>query len=190
MFQGIIRHRGRVLKRPPGKLIVAARPALTTRPGSSIAVNGVCLSVVKKNSGWIEFDLGHETLQKTTLGNLRLGSLVNLEPPLRLGDGLDGHIVLGHVDGVGQIAGRRPQGNSVIFTISYPKNLARWITSKGSIALDGVSLTINEVLPKGKKLTVCLIPETLKRTTLISKMPGDLINIEADYLAKIINKRA
>ncbi len=183
---------GRVLNLKDRVLEIAPGRALKTRPGSSVAVNGVCLTVVRRRAGRLIFDLGQETLEKTDLGRLKKGGLVNLETPLRLADGIDGHIVLGHVDAVGRIARRKRMGNSLILTIAIDAGLAGLIVPKGSLAVEGVSLTINEVRSAGQKIkfSVCLIPETLRRTNLGAKRPGDPVNIETDYIAKLfLNKR-
>ena len=183
---------GRVLNLKDRVLEIAPGRALITRPCSSVAVNGVCLTGVRRRAGRLIFDLGQETLEKTDLGRLKKGGLVNLETPLRLADGIDGHIVLGHVDAVGRIARRKRMGNSLILTIAIDAGLAGLIVPKGSLAVEGVSLTINEVRSAGQKIkfSVCLIPETLRRTNLGAKRPGDPGNIETDYIAKLfLNKR-
>jgi riboflavin synthase len=150
--------------------------------GGSIAVDGVCLTVVARRRRRLEADLGPETLARTTLGERRTGDRVHLERPLRLGDPLGGHLVAGHVDGVARVEHVRPRGEAVELTLSAPAGLSAYLAPKGSVAIDGVSLTVNGVA--GRSFSVMLIPHTLAVTKLGRLRPGDKVNIETDLLAK------
>jgi riboflavin synthase len=152
--------------------------------GASIACAGVCLTAVETGDGWFAVDVSGETLAKTTLGDWREGTRINLERALRLGDELGGHLVSGHVDGVGRVAGRRPEGESVRLSFGAPTGLARFIASKGSVAVDGVSLTVNEV--EGATFGVNVIPHTLAETTLGGLEEGAAVNLEIDLLARYV----
>jgi riboflavin synthase len=152
--------------------------------GASIACSGVCLTVIDKGPGWFAAQASAETLSCTTLGDWRPGTLVNLERALRLGDELGGHLVSGHVDGVGRVAAIAPEGASRRFVFEAPPPLARFIASKGSIAVDGVSLTVNEV--DEVRFGVNIIPHTLSVTTLGRAGPGDRVNLEIDLLARYV----
>ncbi|QEX16766.1 riboflavin synthase subunit alpha [Hypericibacter terrae] len=188
MFTGIITDLGKVRERAPGavtKLVIETRyDTAAIDLGASVACNGVCLSVVEKGPGWLAFEASNETLDVTTLGGWQVGTKVNLERALRLGDELGGHLVSGHVDGVGTIKSVRQDGGSVRLTISAPKALARFIAPKGSIAMDGVSLTVNEVA--GVDFGVNLIPITLDATNLGSAHEGDRVNLEIDMMARYL----
>jgi riboflavin synthase len=150
--------------------------------GASMAVNGACLTIVSRRARRFEADLGPETLACTTLGGLKTGDRVHLERPLRLGDMLGGHLVTGHVDGVGKVESARKQGDTLTLRLSAPESIALFMVKKGSIALDGVSLTINQV--EGCSVEVCLIPHTLSVTLLDGLRTGDRVNMEADMIAK------
>jgi riboflavin synthase len=154
--------------------------------GESVAVNGACLTVVGRDTESFGFEVGPETLLKTNLGTLRPGDRVNLERSLRVGDRLGGHFVQGHIDGVGTIAERRHQGEFEIYRFRCPTELTRLMVPKGSIAVDGVSLTLVDV--GSDFFTIMLIPHTLANTTLGLKKPGDSVNLEADMLAKHVAK--
>jgi riboflavin synthase len=163
----------------------ASTDALT--PGESVAVNGVCLTVAGLINGTFTADVMGETLERTTLGALRAGDPVNLERSLRLADRLGGHLVQGHVDATGTILSRSPSAHWDQVRISLPAAVSRYVVHKGSIAVDGVSLTVSALAPPGDDdawFEVCLIPETLKHTTLGARQPGDPVNLEADVLAK------
>jgi riboflavin synthase len=151
--------------------------------GASIAVDGVCLTAVDLAPGRFTADVSAETLDKTTLGERRTGDRVNLERPMALGDRLGGHLVLGHVDGVGQMTGKQPVGEGVRVELRLPAGTAPLVVYKGSIALDGISLTVNEVLDPDR-IALFLIPETLRATTWGIKQPGARVNVEADILGK------
>jgi riboflavin synthase len=155
--------------------------------GASIACSGICLTVVDKGGSqdrWFAVTASGETLSKTTIGDWKAGDTVNLERPLRLGDELGGHIVAGHVDGVTELAGMVPEGESMRMHFTAPVPFARFIASKGSVALDGVSLTVNEV--EGPRFGVNIIPHTLKVTTLGRLKPGMTVNLEVDLMARYV----
>jgi riboflavin synthase len=156
--------------------------------GASIAVSGVCLTVVARRGRRFEADLGPETLALTTLGSLGAGDRVHLERSLRMGDELGGHLVSGHVDGVGRIVGRRPEGDALTLRIAAPEVVAPLLARKGSVTVDGVSLTINEVA--GKVFSVTLIPHTLAVTCLGERRRSDRVNIEADLIARHVARLA
>jgi riboflavin synthase len=150
--------------------------------GDSVAVDGACLTVVSFIRGAFLADLSEETVTRTTLGRLRTGEKVNLERAMRLSDRIGGHLVSGHVDGIGQFAGRLPTGNSTTYTFKPPVDVLPYIAEKGSIAVAGISLTVSRVVSNGFEAAV--IPHTEKNTTLAALKPGDAVNIEADMLAK------
>jgi len=154
--------------------------------GDSIAVNGCCLTVAELGDGTWTADLMQETLDKTSLAGVAPGDRVNLERAMTLQDRLGGHIVQGHVDGVGEIVSRQPSEHWDVVEISLPPHLARYLVDKGSITVDGVSLTVVSAGPA--TFTVSLIPETLARTTLGTRRPGDRVNLEADVIAKHVEK--
>ena len=154
--------------------------------GASIAVDGVCLTVVARGPGRFSADLGPETLARTTLGARRVGDRVHLERPLAMGGALGGHIVAGHVDGVGRIADARPRGDSRELDLIVPDELARYLIPKGSITVDGVSLTINTVV--GSRFGVTLVPHTVAVTLLGKRPVGAEVNIEADLIAKHVDR--
>src|SRR5215471_20555785 len=159
--------------------------------GASIACSGVCMTVVDKgNSGdrWFAVTASGETLSKTTLGDWKIGDAVNLERPMRVGDEFGGHIVTGHVDGTAELTRLTPEGESTRMTFQVPQNLARYVVSKGSVALDGVSLTVNEV--DGSRFGVNIIPHTLKVTTFGRARTGTAVNLEVDLLARYVARLA
>ncbi|MDX2223267.1 MAG: riboflavin synthase [Rhodospirillaceae bacterium] len=164
--------------------IATAFDAATVAIGASIACNGCCLTVVEKGAGWFAADVSNETLSKTTLGGWRAGTPVNLERALKVGDELGGHIVSGHVDGVGVVSGMADDGQSRRFTVEVSASLAPFIAAKGSVALDGVSLTVNEVA--GRRFGVNVIPHTRAVTTFGSLNAGDRVNVEIDVLARYV----
>jgi riboflavin synthase len=186
MFTGLISHTGRVEK-TGARLSVATPLAGELERGDSIAVNGVCLTAVAIDGGAFEADVMEETLQRTSLGALDAGATVNLERPLRIGDRLDGHFVQGHVDGVGTIESIEEREHSRLVRVSAPPEILRYIVEKGSIAVDGVSLTVVSVDDSG--FAISLIPETLERTTLGDAREGTSVNLEADILAKYAVKQ-
>jgi riboflavin synthase len=187
MFTGIIEAIGTVrecTRKPGGAWVhIGAGPLVEgLRVGDSIAVDGACLTVTAVKGDGFTSDLSAETLDRTTLGRLRAGSRVNLERPLRLGDRLGGHLVTGHVDAIGEIAGRTLQGDGEFWRFRFPQDLAPLLVMKGSIAVDGISLTVAEL--SRDTFGVALIPHTLHHTTLGGKRVGDLVNLEADLLGK------
>ncbi len=152
--------------------------------GASIACNGACMTVIETGDDWFAIEASAESLSRTTLGDLVVGSKVNLEQATRVGDELGGHIVSGHVDGVATLTKRVPEGDSLRLTFEVPDAFSKYIASKGSITLEGVSLTVNEV--DGNTFGINLIPHTQTETTLGSKQPGDRINFEIDMLARYV----
>ncbi len=196
MFTGIVREVGRVLRISQSGdtriRIACARPAASIEIGASIACSGVCLTVVARGSdgsgSWFEVDASAETRSKTTLGEWAEGTLVNLEPSLRVGDELGGHIVSGHVDGTGEIVAIRPEGGSRRITIEAAGSLGRFIAPKGSIALDGISLTVNDVADQGgtTRFGVNIIPHTWEVTSLSAAGEGSRVNLEVDTLARYV----
>jgi riboflavin synthase len=188
MFSGIISDLGEVRAVEGGgdtRLVIATRLDLTDAGiGASIACSGPCLTVVEKGPDWFAAMVSAETMACTTLASWRVGTKVNLERALRLGDEFGGHIVLGHVDGIARIIDRRPEGDSLRFSFAAPARLARAIAAKGSIALDGVSLTVNEV--EGERFGVNIIPHTQSCTSFGSARIGDSVNLEIDVLARYV----
>jgi riboflavin synthase len=159
--------------------------------GDSIAINGVCLTVTGTSGGDFTADVTGETLARSSLGALAPGSRVNLERPMRLDGRLGGHIVQGHVDGTGTILARRPAPGWEVVRIGLPPRLARYVVEKGSVAVDGVSLTVSGLSGAAEQpgwFEVSLIPETLQRTTLGSKQPGEVVNLEVDMIAKYVER--
>jgi riboflavin synthase len=166
--------------------LVAGSPFRDFVLGESIAVNGVCLTVDFCGDGFFQADVSPTTLEATTLGRLAPGVKVNLERALRLGDRLGGHLVSGHVDGVGSIVAREQRGNAIVFKVQPPTQLLRYLVPKGSVALEGISLTVNEVDQRCFSLTI--IPHSLRKTTLQWLKAGDRVNIETDILAKYVER--
>jgi len=197
MFTGIVEELGTVRAASEheggARLELACRTVLEdARIGDSIAVNGCCLTVVELGDGWWAADAQIETLDRTTLGALAPGDPVNLERPMRLGDRLGGHLVLGHVDGVGEVTAveAQPDGSTRV-TVRAPAALAPYLVEKGSVTVDGASLTITgvrDVDGGAAELGVALIPHTLAVTTLGVRRPGDRVNLEADMIAKHIER--
>jgi riboflavin synthase len=188
MFTGIVEERGNVLEAGAFRLVVSCRTVVSDSDiGASVAVNGVCLTVVVRGPEGLAFDLSEETLARSTLGRLRPGDPVNLERPVTLSARLGGHLVQGHVDGVGEVASieRDDQGGAVL-TTRVPEGLLRYAVEKGSITVDGVSLTIAALAGDGMR--VALIPHTLAVTTLGTLVPGDLVNLEMDVIAKYVER--
>ncbi|OYD85451.1 MULTISPECIES: riboflavin synthase [Azospirillum] len=192
MFTGIITDVGRVRaveRQGDTRFTVETAFAMETVPiGASIANNGVCLTVVEKGPGWFAVQASAETLSKTTLGGWAEGTRINLERALKVGDELGGHIVSGHVDGVASVVEVRADGESKRFTFEAPASLAKYIASKGSVALDGVSLTVNEV--DGARFGVNIIPHTQDATTFGALKAGDRVNLEIDMLARYVARLA
>lgn len=193
MFTGLVETTGRVvaLDALPGsagiRLVVQApRLARESAVGDSIAINGCCLTVTRQDGETVAFDAVPETLARTNLGRLTVGASVNLERPLRLSDRLGGHLVQGHVDAVGQVQAVRPEGNSIRIAIAAPDIVRRYLVPKGSIAVDGVSLTVAAVTADG--FEVVIIPHTAAVTTLGNLQPGDAVNLEADVIGKYVER--
>jgi riboflavin synthase len=192
MFTGIIQYLAAVAEvrdDPPGKCLLIRCPELCrdTAIGDSIAINGCCLTVVTNDGQQLGFDAGPETLARTTLGSLAAGSNVNLEPSLRVGDRLGGHFVSGHVEAIGELIERADDRDWSTYWFSFPPELGRYMVPKGSIAVDGISLTLVEV--ERERFSVALIPHTLEVTTLGSRRAGDRVNLETDLLAKYAQKQ-
>ncbi len=196
MFTGIIEATGIVDALEARTVDVGARLAVTTELdvgalplGASIAVDGVCLTVIERARGKFAADLGPETLARTTLGALRVGARVHLERPLRLGDALGGHLVSGHVDGVGEVVSRREVGTALELQIRAPASIIATLVEKGSITVAGASLTINSVIGElGDTFSVTLIPHTLAVTTLGALAVGARVNLEGDLIAKHVDR--
>ena len=165
---------------------MTAAIARELEPGGSIAVNGVCLTATAVADGAFQAQAVSETLERTTLGELEPGAPVNLEAPLRAEEALGGHIVQGHVDGVGTVAALREEGSSRVLRIDLAPSLRRYVAEKGSVAVDGVSLTVSALHDAG--FSVALIPETLQRTTLGAAAVGARVNLETDILAKYVER--
>ena len=190
MFTGLVAGTGAVesLQRDGGGVRLRVRTELGRElaPGDSIAVNGVCLTAVEPDAKGFSADVMEETLRRSSLGPLAEGDRVNLELPLRASDRLGGHMVQGHVDGTGSVEAVTEDGFARIVRIGAPAGLLRYVVAKGSIAVDGVSLTVSAVDDRG--FEVSLIPETLERTTLGAATPGRVVNLEVDVLAKYVEK--
>lgn len=191
MFTGIVEELGEITaiqEQSASARFTVRGPVVTegARHGDSIAVNGVCLTVVEFGDGSFTADVMDETLKRSSLGALRPGSRVNLERPMALGGRLGGHLVQGHVDGTGTVLERVPDEHWEIVKISLPAELARYVVEKGSITVDGISLTVVEAA--ADHFTVSLIPTTLELTTLGLKQPGDPVNLEVDVIAKYVER--
>jgi riboflavin synthase alpha subunit len=193
VFTGIVRERGRVVAAENDGAgvrlrIEAAETAGAVAPGDSVAVAGCCLTVTSADGGALEFDAVPETVARTTLGGLEPGAEVNVEPALRAGEPLGGHFVQGHVDGRGQVAALDHEGDGARLRLELAPELLRYCVEKGSIALDGVSLTVAALREDGIELA--LVPFTLEHTTLAALRPGDEVNVEVDLLAKYAERLA
>ncbi len=196
MFTGIVAELGEVAgieQRGDAARLTIRGSTEGVSPGESIAVNGVCLTVtgiLEGNPKAFTADVMGETLDRSGLGALRAGAPVNLEQSVRLADRLGGHLVQGHVDGTGTIISRTPAAHWDQVRISLPASLSRYVVHKGSIAVDGISLTVSALGPPGEEtwFEVCLIPETLKRTTMGARQPGEVVNLEVDVIAKYVER--
>ena len=187
MFTGIVRELGAVEAFDGSRLVLAAHEtSASAAVGDSVAVAGVCLTVVEAEEGRLAFDVVPETLGRTALARLEPGNEVNLEPSLRVGDQLGGHVVQGHVDAVGRVRSVVPEGDSRRVWIDAPDTVVRYCIEKGSIAVEGVSLTVAAFDDEG--FEVALIPHTLEVTTLGRLEPGDEVNLEADVLGKVVER--
>jgi riboflavin synthase len=192
VFTGIVQDMGRIVALEPRAGDVRVRVAVdrlpldAVRTGDSIAVSGVCLTVVEHDARGFAADVSNETLSLTTLGDLAPGSHVNLEPALRAGDPLGGHLVSGHVDGVGRVVSLAQDARSWRIRFETPPDLARYVARKGSIAIDGVSLTVNEV--EGREFGINIIPHTWQVTTIGGYAPGRRVNLEIDPIARYVER--
>lgn len=191
MFTGLIEELGVVQALDRGLqsatlTILARRVTHGMQIGESLTVNGVCLTVVRLVENGFVVDVSPETLRVTTLGALAAGDGVNLERAMRLGDRLGGHLVSGHVEAVGRVVGRAPEGNAVVLTIEGPREVLRYCVGKGSVTVDGVSLTINALTDK--TFSVAIIPHTAQVTTLGLKAPGAMVNLEPDLIGKFVER--
>lgn len=191
MFSGIIETTGTIASLVHSRqgvrlTLIPTTPLENVALGESICVNGVCLTVTTVRDTALSFDVSAESLRRTTLGDLQPGDLVNLERSLRLQDRLSGHLVFGHVDGIGQITAIAPEGDSFLYTFTIPAELGRYLVEKGSVAVDGISLTVFHCQPTA--FTCAIIPHTYHVTTLHTKKPGDRVNIENDMQGKYIEK--
>jgi len=188
MFTGIVTDVGKVrsLQRSGDTRIefTTVFDMSTVAIGASICCSGACLTVIEKGAGWFAVSASAETLDKTTMSGWQVGTAVNLERALKLGDELGGHIVSGHVDGIGKLSEHRPDGDSIRMTFEAPAALAKFIAGKGSVTIDGVSLTVNTV--DGDRFSVNIIPHTAEMTTLGNLQPGDAVNLEIDMLARYV----
>jgi riboflavin synthase len=189
VFTGLVEDVGTIAEVAPvpgggARLSVRTRlPDADLAHGASIAVDGACLTVVDRKNASFSADVSMETLRRTTLGDRRPGDAVNLERPLALGERVGGHLVLGHVDGVGRIRSREQAGEAVRLVVEVPADLLPLVVEKGSVGLDGISLTVNELVG-ADAISLMLIPETLRATTWGAKRAGDRVNVEADILGK------
>jgi len=189
MFTGLVEDVGTIgaLRLSKGSAVLSVKTKLPARDlplGASIAVNGACLTVVKKTKGTFTVDVSPETLTRTNLQSLGVGSLVNIEQPMRFQDRLGGHLVTGHVDGVGAVAAIKSQGEFTVFTFRVPAKLGSLLVSKGSVAVDGISLTVNDF--RRDSFSVAIIPFTLQHTNLRARRVGDKVNIETDLIGKYV----
>jgi riboflavin synthase len=187
LFSGIIETVGTVtaVRRGSGGAELTIRSRLRgLADGESIAISGACMTVTRRHAGTFTVDVSRESLRRTTLGALRPGASVNLERSLRLGDRLSGHLVFGHVDGIGELKAIAPEGDGALYRFALPAELGRYLVEKGSIAVDGISLTVFRCTPRS--FTVAVIPHTAKVTTLGARRPGDRVNLESDMLARYV----
>lgn len=188
MFTGLVQDIGTVASLARGAMtriaIATSLPAEEFELGESVAIDGACLTVVARSKGRFEVEVSPETLRRTTLGDLAAGARVNLERALRLSDRLGGHLVQGHIDAPARVLSKEQEGGAVIMAFELPRELAPFFIEKGSAAIDGVSLTVNRLLED--RFAVSLIPETQSRTTLLSKGPGQRVNLEADLVGKYV----
>jgi riboflavin synthase len=191
VFAGIVEEMGAVKSLDKtlsgARLTILAKLVMDDLPiGASISVNGACLTVIKRDEKEFSADVSPETLAVTNLGKLAVGAPVNLERAMKLNERIGGHLVAGHVDGVGTIRERRQEGNGIVLTVEAPLEILRYCIPKGSVTVDGVSLTINEVT--GRSFSVMIIPHTAKVTTLGIKQVGDTVNLESDLIGKYVER--
>lgn len=191
MFTGIVEEMGTVrrLTRTPNRCeleLTASKVLEGTKIGDSIAVNGVCLTVISMDTDEFTADVMPETLRRSNLGTLKPGSMVNLERAMAADGRFGGHIVAGHIDGTGKIQSMQPEGNAMLVTIGATPELLRYVVEKGSIAIDGISLTVAKVTHSD--FTISLIPHTVEETTLLKHRPGEIVNLETDMIGKYVEK--
>lgn len=187
MFTGIIEETGVLKEQNGGNLVIQADKVLEdVHLGDSIAVNGVCLTVTEFQKNWFRADVMAETLRRSSLGTLKKGSRVNLERAMAANGRFGGHIVSGHIDGTGTVENMQREGNAIWVTISCGAALLRYIAEKGSIAIDGISLTVAEVRKNGFRVSI--IPHTGEETTLLARRTGDMVNLETDIIAKYVER--
>lgn len=187
MFTGIIEEMGVLKEQNGGNLVIQADKVLEdVHLGDSIAVNGVCLTVTEFQKNWFRADVMAETLRRSSLGTLKKGSRVNLERAMAANGRFGGHIVSGHIDGTGTVENTQREGNAIWVTISCGAALLRYIAEKGSIAIDGISLTVAEVRENGFRVSI--IPHTGEETTLLARRTGDMVNLETDIIAKYVER--
>lgn len=190
MFTGLVQEKGTIkaVRSSSGRTALEIEAAFSgiLELGESVAVNGVCLTVVQAEGGYFVADVSPETMRVTTIGRLKKGDAVNLERAMALGDRLGGHLVYGHVDGVGRLGGRRVEKNALVLTVEVPSEVLRYVVERGSITIEGVSLTAYDV--RGSTVHVSVIPHTAAETTLGSLKPGDPLNLEADIIGKYVEK--
>ncbi|MEW6600390.1 MAG: riboflavin synthase [Nitrospirota bacterium] len=189
MFTGLVETFGTVtaVRNTGNSIVLSVKPLseFEVRLGDSVSVNGVCLTVTKHN-GDISFDVSPETLCSTSLGNLKISDKINLERALRLSDRLGGHIVSGHVDGIGTVRGKKQSGEYTFYTFDAPADILKYIVKKGSVAIDGISLTVVDV--DNRSFSVAIIPHTAAATNIGDKDIGDRVNLEADIIGKYVEK--
>ncbi len=188
MFTGIIKDTGKVagIKRKSRSMEIAIKSNLKLSEGDSVSMNGICLTVKTKNGNRLIFDISDETLQRSNIDKIRIGNIVNLEPAITTNDMLSGHIVQGHIDGTGKIKAIKKTGDNIYFKIALPENIMTYIVEKGSIAVDGISLTIASIENDG--VGIAVIPYTIENTNLKYRNKGDVVNIETDIIGKYIKK--
>jgi riboflavin synthase len=191
MFTGIVEGKGKVSKieyRGETRRLSIEFPSHLTdvQLGDSISINGVCLTVAERKGLILKFDLSDETIKRSGLGEIKEGDLVNLESALKLNGRLGGHFVTGHIDGIGIITEKRRERDFYKLKVKVPENLTKYVVPKGSIAIDGISLTVNEC--RGNEILLTLIPYTLEKTVLMDKRAGDHVNLETDILGKYVEK--
>ncbi len=192
MFSGIIQDVGTIIKKVPHQedmtLLIKSEliSQSETKLGDSIAVNGVCLTVTRVYDDAFQADVSKETLSCTSIGHKQVGDRVNLEKSLRFGSGVDGHLVMGHVDSLGKVLSRNNAGRSTEFWFESPSNLAKYIARKGSICIDGVSLTVNKV--DGARFSVNIVPHTLEKTIMGDYQPDHKVNLEIDMMARYLER--
>lgn len=192
MFTGIIQEKGKVKtidrNRSGGTLVISApRLARRIRMGASVSVNGACLTVTGRHQHTLTFDIHSETWSRTNFRDLAPGAPVNLEAALSMGDPLDGHLVQGHVDGTGEVLEHRKEGGGSVMEVGIPKRLAPFIAEKGSVSIDGVSLTVTRA--NHSSFQVALIPHTLQKTNLSGRRTGDRVNLEIDPIARYVQRQ-